>query len=92
MTVYTYADAQKNFAILFETAKKEGKTFVKTSDGTTFAITPEVIKRSPFDIPGVDTDITTEEILMFLHESRSAERAKSACNADVQEASPIQGT
>ena len=70
MRVYTYTEVEHNLKGILNTAKDVGKVLFQTNDGTLFAITPEPLKASPFDIDGIQTDITTEEILMFIRESR----------------------
>lgn len=57
-------------SVVPNTAKDVGKIFLKANDGTTFAITPETMMTSPFEIEGIQTDITTAEILTFIRESR----------------------
>ncbi len=70
MNVYTYSEARQNFASVLDTAKKKGKVLIKRKDGTTFAIVPEKGKRSPLDVPGVRTDVSTKEIIRAVRESR----------------------
>ena len=46
---------------------------VREKNGRRFKITPikEVVNKSPFDVPGINTDISTNEMINFLKESRS---------------------
>ena len=70
MNVYTYSEARQNFATVLDTANRKGKVLIKRKDGTTFAIVPEKVKRSPLDVPGVRTNVSTKEIVRAVRESR----------------------
>jgi PAS domain-containing protein len=69
-TVYTYSEARQNLASLLEKAISEGEVRVRRKDGQIFIIIPEVTSGSPFDIEGVDLDLTQDEILEFIQEGR----------------------
>jgi len=71
MTEYTYSEARQNFASLLEQARREGEVMVKRKDGSVFVIKPVTGNNSPFDVPGMDTDLTREEIVSFVRETRS---------------------
>ena len=43
---------------------------VKRRDGQVFVIQPDQPKRSPLDVPGIDTEMTTEEIVGIVREMR----------------------
>ena len=47
-----------------------GRVRVKRRDGQVFIIKPERITSSPLDVEGVDLEITTDEIMEFIAESR----------------------
>ena len=49
MLVVTYSEARQNFALVLDTSKKDGAVVVKRADGSSFRITPEIEKKSPFD-------------------------------------------
>jgi hypothetical protein len=68
--VYTYTEARQNLASLLDLAIREGEVRVKRKDGQTFVIKPEQKAGSPLDVEGVDLDITSTEIVQFIHESR----------------------
>ena len=70
MKDYTYSHARQNLASLLEQARKEGAVRIRRKDGQIFVIRPEPATGSPFDIEGVELDITTDEIIEFIHESR----------------------
>lgn len=70
MQVFTYSEAQQKLSRLLDEANSSGKALIRRRDGRTFAVTPEISKRSPLDVPGIDTGITTQEILDCLREGR----------------------
>ena len=70
MKVYTYSEARQSLASLLEQARKEGAVGIRRKDGRMFVIRPEPSKGSPLDVPGVGLDVTSEEIVGFIRESR----------------------
>ena len=70
MKIYTYSDARQKFSSVLELAQKEGKVLVKRRDGRIFSIKPEKTSKSPFDVPGIKTEVSTKEILDTLREER----------------------
>ena len=71
MKIFTYSDARQKFSSVLESAQKEGKVLVKRRDSRVFSIRPEKSSKSPFDISGVKTSVTTNEIIESLRESRA---------------------
>lgn len=70
MTVYTFSEARQKFASLLERARREGAVRVKRRDGQVFVIQPDRSLRSPLDVPGIDAEIPTEEIIGIVREMR----------------------
>ncbi len=70
MTVFTYSQARQNFATVLELALKEGEVLIKRRDGNIFSIHPEKINKSPLNVKGIKSNITTKEIVNFVRESR----------------------
>jgi len=70
MTVFTYSQARQNFAAVLDRALKEGKMIIKRKDGSTFTLTPEMTDKSPLDVKGVKTKVSTKEIVRAVRESR----------------------
>lgn len=70
MTVYTFSEARQKFASLLERARRDGAVRVKRRDGQVFLIQPEQPRRSPLDVPAVDTEISTEEVVGVVREMR----------------------
>lgn len=72
MTVFTYSKARQNFASLLDMARREGEVRIRRKDGSLFTIAPVASeKKSPLDVPGVKTKVTTKDILESIRDSRS---------------------
>jgi antitoxin Phd len=72
MNIYTYSEARQKLSSVLDSAKQSGKVLIKRRDGSIFSLTPEIQPRSPLDIEGIKTDISTKEIVSFVRESRRA--------------------
>ena len=70
MTVFTYSNARQNFASLLNLASKSGEVLIKRQDGRVFSLKISNRKRSPLDIKGISTKITTNELVDIVRESR----------------------
>jgi PHD/YefM family antitoxin component YafN of YafNO toxin-antitoxin module len=70
MKVYTYSEARQKLASLLEQARRDGAVRIRRQDGQSFLLTPEQTTRSPLDVEGLDLDLTTDEIVEFVRESR----------------------
>ena len=68
--VYTYSDARQNLASLLDEAARDGEVKLRRKDGSVFVIQPEKKAGSPFDVPTVALQVTTDEIVQFVRESR----------------------
>ena len=68
--VYTYTEARQNLASLLDKSAREGEVRVKRRDGQVFVIKPEQATTSPLDVEGIDLNVSTDEILQFIVESR----------------------
>ena len=70
MNVYTYSEARQNLSEILKKAKSSGKVIIKRKDGSAFAIVPEKNKKSPFDVPNLKTNISLNDIIDSVRESR----------------------
>lgn len=68
--VYTYTEARQNLSSLLDRAASEGEVRIKRRDGQIFVIRPEKTTDSPLDVEGIDLNVTTDEIVQFIAESR----------------------
>jgi len=69
MKVYTYSEARQRLADVLNIARSE-EVIIKRKGGETFSIIYRKSKKSPFDVPGIQTKATTKDILAALRESR----------------------
>jgi len=76
MKVYTYSQARQNLSELLNKAHRE-EVLIRRRDGTTFSVVPKRKTGSPFDIIGISTEISTEDILNAIQESRGRYSYKS---------------
>ncbi|TWI68175.1 antitoxin Phd_YefM of type II toxin-antitoxin system [Desulfobotulus alkaliphilus] len=70
MKVYTYSEARKNFSTVLDLAKSED-VIIKRRGGETFKIVFTKSPKSPFDVTGIKTKATTQDILDAVKESRA---------------------
>jgi prevent-host-death family protein len=71
MKVYTYTKAREQLSNVLDEADK-GPVVVTRRAGRRYLITPMNERaKSPLDVPGIKTDMTTKDILSALRESRS---------------------
>ena len=75
MKVYSYSEARQQFAEVLNRARREGEVEIRRRDGQVFILRPTASAGSPLDVPGVSTDLSRDEIVGLVRESRrSAER------------------
>jgi antitoxin (DNA-binding transcriptional repressor) of toxin-antitoxin stability system len=70
MKVYTYSEARQQLARLLDEARTGGEIRIKRRDGSEFAVRPVRSDASPFDVPGIETSVTLEDIVAAIRESR----------------------
>ena len=70
MHAYNFSEIKQNLNSVFEQAALEGGVQIKDEDGRIFMLTPVNEKKSPLDIQSVSLDLTADEIVDFIHESR----------------------
>ncbi len=70
MKVYTYSEARQKFSMVLDIAKFED-VIIKRRGGETFKVIFTKSPKSPFDVAGVKTKATTQDILNAVKESRS---------------------
>jgi prevent-host-death family protein len=75
MKVYSYSEARQQLAELLNRARREGEVEIRRRDGQVFVVRPTAGAGSPLDVPGVNTDLSRQEIVGLVRESRrSTER------------------
>ncbi len=74
MKVFTYSEARQKLSTVLDLARSE-EVIIKRRSGETFTVVFRQTSDSPFDVPGIDTKVTTEDILSAVGESRSRSTA-----------------
>ena len=74
MRVYTYSEARQKFSEVLEQAESSGKVVIRRKDGRTFALVPEKGLSSPLEVPSIEVDISTQEIVDIIREGRERGR------------------
>lgn len=70
MKLYTYSQARQRLSEVLDYARHE-EVLIRRRGGETFAVAYKPPVKSPFDVPGIKTRATTEDILEAVRESRS---------------------
>ena len=70
MKVYTYSEARRWFARVLDEAREGGEIRIKRRDGSEFSLRPVSRTASPLDVPGVDTNLSLEDIMSAIREGR----------------------
>ena len=71
MTTYTDEQARQQLDAVLKTAASYGEVRIRTKDGLEYALRPVTSNQSPFDIPGVDLQLSAKEIVGFVREGRN---------------------
>jgi hypothetical protein len=73
MKVYTYSQARQQLASVLKEARREGEVQIRRRDGQLFVVKPATSSaKSPLDVPGVDVEATTADIIAAVRESRGS--------------------
>lgn len=70
MTLFICNESYENLSLLLKTADREGVVRIQGEDGKTYILQPEQTEPSPFDVPGVDLGVSTQEIVEIIREGR----------------------
>jgi hypothetical protein len=70
MNVYSYSEARQCLAGVLDQAASTGKVLIRRKDGSTFALTPERTPNSPLDVPSIDADISTSDLVSLVRKER----------------------
>lgn len=74
MQVYTYSEARQKLASALDKAAEAGMVIIQRRDGARFAITPHKESSSPLDVPSIDAQITTDELVDLVRAGRGRAR------------------
>ena len=70
MKEYSFTEARQNFASLPDEARQNGAVCIRKRNGEAFYIKPAMAKESPLDIAGIDLQVTRDDIVDSVRESR----------------------
>ncbi len=70
MDVYTYSEARQNFSTVLDKAEATGRVLIRRKDGRTYALVPERPSGSPLDVPSIQADISTRELVTLVSNQR----------------------
>lgn len=70
MEVYTYSEARQKFSSVLDKAESTGKVLIRRKDGRTYALVPERPLASPLDVPSIEADISTQEVVTLVRQQR----------------------
>lgn len=74
MKTYTFSEARQQLSSILDEASRDGEVQIRRRDGGLFVVQPVREQRSPLDVPAIKTDITTQEILEAVRDSRRRAR------------------
>jgi len=69
MRVFTYSEARKRLAEVLDMAR-EDEVIIRRRNGDTFSLTRVQKQASVLDIDGFEVDVTTQELVAAVRESR----------------------
>ena len=70
MEVYTYSEARQKLSSVLDKAELMGKVLIRRKDGRTYALVPERPTTSPLDVPSIEADISTQEVVTLIRQQR----------------------
>ena len=70
MTTFTDEQARQQLEMVLGAARSQGEARIRMRDGQEYAVRPVSGQTSPFDIPGVDLNLSAAEIVGFVREGR----------------------
>lgn len=70
MNVYTFSEARQKLATIMERASKDGEVQIKRRDGQSFVLKPIKTTKSPLDVPGVNLNLSSKDIVEIVREIR----------------------
>ena len=74
MEIYSYSVARQKLSSVLDEAESSGKVFIRRRDGRTYSLVPERMPSSPLDVPSVNANISTEEIVELIRRERGRRR------------------
>ena len=70
MKEYSFTEVRQNFASLLNESRQNGAACIRKRNGEAFYIKPAMAEESPLDIAGIDLQVTRDDIVDSVRESR----------------------
>jgi PHD/YefM family antitoxin component YafN of YafNO toxin-antitoxin module len=70
MKEYTFSEARQRLASLLDKAQREGAVRIRKRDGRKFILQPERQSKSPLNVPSINLNISSDEIVEIVRSSR----------------------
>ena len=74
MEIYSYSEARQKLSSVLDEAESTGKVFIRRRDGRTYSLVPESMPDSPLDVPSVNANISTQEVVELIRRERGRRR------------------
>ena len=74
MEIYSYSEARQKLSSVLDEAESTGKVFIRRRDGRTYALVSERMPDSPLDVPSVNANISTQEVVELIRRERGRRR------------------
>ncbi len=74
MEIYSYSEARQKLSSVLDEAESTGKVFIRRRDGRTYSLVPERMPNSPLDVPSVNANISTQEVVALIRRERGRRR------------------
>ena len=74
MEIYSYSEARQKLSSVLDEAESTGKVFIRRRDGRTYSLVPERMPNSPLDVPSVNANISTQEVVALIRRERGRSR------------------
>lgn len=78
MQVFTYSEARQKLAKVLKLAESTGKVLIRRKDGRTFSLVPEQNLSSPLNVPSIQADVSTQEIVDIVRDGRERDKSHSS--------------
>jgi hypothetical protein len=71
MLTYSHLDALKNFAEILDKAKEGNEILIEGEDGVCFIVKLLPEKKTNYNLPTINLDLSRDEIVEFVREART---------------------
>jgi hypothetical protein len=71
---FSYSEAGRKLCTVLDEAESMGKVFIRRRDGRTDSLVPERMPSSSQDVPSVNANVSTQEVVELIRRERGKER------------------